>query len=106
MNPKEFKEGKVYFTCGHLHPKYPIPLIQPMVYIKKREDGFLFQPIEKYYKEDMVENLSEEERKGFTADDLLDIFYPENLIHLVKDLDEVKNFIANLDREPFAEEIF
>ncbi len=107
MDPRNLQPGKVYFNCGYVHPKYPIPRVLPLVFIREGADGFWFQNPQKYFQKDILEDLSDEDKKEFLDSmDEEDIFIAKEEIHLIKEFVEFKSFVNELEKKPFFKKIY
>lgn len=107
MDPRNLQRGKVYFSCGYMHPKYPIPRVIPLVFIKEEADGFLFQDPQKYFQKDIVEGLSEEDKIEFLDSiDEEDFFIAKDQIHLVKEFMGFKSFVDDLEKKPLVKQVY
>jgi hypothetical protein len=109
MKSRDLTKGKIYFSCGYTHNKYPIPVIETLVFVEKKKlnsgvEGFLFQTPEKFFSDAKSLNLSnnakDKPNEGYS------VMYSEENMDLVYDIGELQAFINDLKNQPHAEELF
>ena len=116
MKPDKLMIGKVYFSCGCVHPKYPVPTIKAYVYIgtRKHEDikgkdekEYVFQDPTKYYEDDILQALTPSERKEYQGvDEPTDLIVIAEALHTIIDFEGLTKFISKLKSDPNAEYIY
>ena len=118
MKSKEdFEVGKVYFECAYLSDKRPVPEIFSWVFIgvniykedqEEKDKYYYFQDPETYFEPYINEWLSQSGTKEIEeVDTPHKMRVSENDVEgLIYDLNELKEFVLELDKDPYAKEIY
>ncbi len=113
MDSDKLIPGKVYFNCGYETPGKPIPRIEALVYLGKNletgedqeGDEYLFQNPQIYFIEDVtVQSIKEDILNS--AEGSGKIIIPADSIHLIKNYDEMLEWLGTLRKSKGADELY
>ncbi len=113
MKPDELVIGKIYFICGYHHQTYPIPHIEPLVYVGKNlfkdgedpnKDEYIFQHPQGYFGKVTSEGVIKD--KDSENKDSGEIIFFDDTLHILKNIDGLIEWLQSLKKNKSAETIF